>query len=158
VTRVFDPPKSTWGPGAWQNEPDREDFRHLGFPCIALRNHHGAWCGYVGVSAGHPLYGTDYSAVSVDVHGGLTYSAKCHPPISHTPDPGDPEDLWWLGFDCGHAWDVSPGMDAILRLYGIRPPSEQFHELETYRDLEYVRGEIRKLAEQLAATPVDRIQ
>lgn len=142
----FHPPKSEWGDGPWQSEPDRVDFRFAGFPCLALRNHHGTWCGYVGVPPGHPAYGKDYDSVDVEVHGGLSYARKCHPPICHVPKPDEPDDVYWLGFDCGHAWDLSPGCNATLRIHGIR---EEPRDYEIYRDLEYVQNEIRSLAAQL---------
>jgi hypothetical protein len=49
-------------------------------------------------------------------------------------------DTWALGFDCAHAWDISPGM-----------PAGFIDHDATYRDIEYVRGECRCLAEQVAA-------
>lgn len=33
------------------------------------------------------------------VHGGLTYSDRCHDDICHVPAPGEPDDVWWFGFD-----------------------------------------------------------
>src|SRR5690606_3996986 len=36
-----------------------------GLDCLMVRNSGGAWCGYVGVSEGHPLYGVEYSAESL---------------------------------------------------------------------------------------------
>lgn len=143
----FNPPKSEWGDGPWNEEPDREDFEHAGFACLALRSHHGNWCGYVGVPPGHPAYGEKYDDVNVDVHGGLSYGRKCDPPICHVPKPGESDDVWWLGFDCSHAWDLSPGVNATLRIHGIR---EEPRDWEVYRNLEFVKGEIRSLAEQLA--------
>src|SRR5215471_11840288 len=140
----FQPPKSEWGPGPWNDEPDREDFEHAGFPCFALRNHWGAWCGYVGVPPGHPSHGMPYDGVPVEVHGGLTYAASCNPPICHVPKPGEPEDIWWLGFDCGHAWDVMPGMVAFERRMHIEAElRERTYWDETYRDLAFVKAEIR---------------
>lgn len=101
----------------------------------------GAWCGYVAVPPGHALHGRGYDDPDVDVHGGLTYADACHGPICHVPKPGEPDDVWWFGFDCAHAWDMSPG-------------SLQFHRPmpdEVYRTVEYARRETESLAEQLAA-------
>lgn len=133
--------------GPWDDEPDREEFRHAGLPCIVRRGFSGAWCGYVGVPPGHPVHGKDSDAVAVDVHGGLTYSAKCQGDICHTPAPGESPDAWWLGFDCAHAYDVAPGMLAILGrdLHGI--PGD------TYKTLEWAKAETRSLAEQLSGKP-----
>jgi hypothetical protein len=51
----------------------------------------GHRCGYVGVPAGHPMFGKHYDDVEVAVHGGLTYSEE-------------DEGLWCFGYDCAH-WD-----------------------------------------------------
>jgi hypothetical protein len=149
--------KKNWGEGPWQQEPDRVDFRHAGFPCLLHRNHHGNWCGYVGLAPGHPFFGKPYDDVEVDVHGGLTYSDKCSPPICHVPEPGEPENLWWLGFDCGHLLDLSPGIIADLPKIGLAHHIPHHLAEETYRTVEYVRAETERLAEQLAATSPDRV-
>src|SRR6476646_948456 len=105
--------KSTWGDGPWQSEPDRVEFVHAGFACLLLRNPRiGQLCGYVGVPREHPAYGRDYNGVDVEVHGGLTYANKCQGYVCHVPADGMPEDVWWLGFDAGHAWDLTPGLNA----------------------------------------------
>ena len=142
--------KSAWGPGEWQNEPDRLEFVHAGFACLANRrgSELGHWCGYVGVPNGHPAYGKDYNDVHVAVHGGLNYAHKCAGEICHVPAPGMPDDVWWLGFDCAHAGDLAPGIRATLRRLDC-PEDMRFRE--EYRPLAYVRAEIESLAEQLAA-------
>lgn len=185
--------KSLWGPGPWQDEPDRVEWGHGGLPCLALRNHHGNWCGYAAVAPGHPLHGVSYSDESpalaaaldalkhrpfteqdytfkrgiamlfgdarptpdlvIDVHGGLTYADACHGPICHVPQPGEPDDVWWFGFDCGHCDDIAPGMDALLRkVYADKGDVWEPHHLHgaEYRTLAYVQAETNKLAEQLA--------
>ena len=56
-------PKAEWGPGPWQDEPDRAEWRAAaGLPAMAIRNTHtsGSWCGYVAVAPGHPFYGKHY--------------------------------------------------------------------------------------------------
>lgn len=153
--------KTAWGPGPWQHEPDRVEFAHAGLPCLALRNHYGVWCGYVAVPPSHPLHGTDYNTVDVDVHGGLTYASTCAANICHVPASGEPADVWWMGFDCYHSGDFSPDYHARTRHLG--PPFDAAaydHSaavmantslVDTYRDLPYVEAEIKRLAEQLAA-------
>jgi hypothetical protein len=157
--------KSTWGPGAWQDEPDRVDFMHAGFACFALRHEeNGHWCGYVGVPREHPFYGKEHGEVSSDLdgHRGVNYSAPCDGGrICHVPEPGMPDDVWWFGFDCGHAFDLSPGIAARMRELHANmsaaghPRADAFdrkHDfMEVYRALPYVRREIERLAEQLAA-------
>jgi hypothetical protein len=80
ITVVVD--KSAWGEGPWQAEPNRVDFEHAGLPCFVKRNPRlGFWCGYAGVAPGHPCWGKQYDELEVEVHGGLTYSARCSGPI-----------------------------------------------------------------------------
>lgn len=123
----------------WENEPDREEFRHYGLDCIMQRvESMGHWCGYVAVPPGHPLHGKDYWDLDINVHGGLTYAAGCNDKICHEPKPGEPDNVWWFGFDCAHCDDLSPYM-ARFRIHGA-----------VYRDINYVRRETKDLAEQLA--------
>lgn len=58
--------------------------------------------------------------------------------ICHISAPGEPE-VWWFGFDCGHAGDWSPGMEQY------RAVSD-----DEYRDQAYIEAEVTKLARQLA--------
>lgn len=139
--------KSGWGDGPWQSEPDRVDFVHAGLACMAIRRGElGYWCGYVGVPREHPAYGKPYDDVEVDFHAGLTYARACEDLICHVPQPGMPDDVWWLGGDFAHVGDIAPGMRAMERSLGMG----FLRDWEVYRDLPYVRHEIEKLAEQLA--------
>jgi hypothetical protein len=136
--------KSLWGKGEWDNEPDRVDFIHVGYSCFIMRNHSGAWCGYVGVPSNHVGYGQDYNEMCehVDVHGGLTYADKCRGSICHIPEPGMPDDVWWFGFDTAHYNDKVPGME-FYRFYD--------KDERVYRNMEYTINETKQLAEQLKA-------
>lgn len=138
--------KSGWGPGPWQDEPDRKEWKHAGLPCLMSRGPSGHWCGYVAVPPGHPAHGKHYDGVDVNVHGGLTYADKCQGAICHVPEPGDPDDVWWLGFDCAHARDLSPKSRAWEAANGYAPIRD-----EEYRGVPYVTAETERLAEQLAA-------
>ena len=159
--------KSKWGPGEWQSEPDRVDFVHSGFACFARRHPgHGYWCGYVGVPREHPLYGKEWTETAaigeLEAHMGVNYSAVCDGgDICHTPAPGMPDDVWWLGFDCGHMFDLAPRMRALLAealeaAKAVNAPwasalgLTEVDRMEVYRPLPYVRHEIERLAEQLA--------
>lgn len=141
--------KSEWGQGPWQHELDRLEGEHAGLPTLALRGPMGTWCGYVAVPPGHPMHGKSSGGIvdELDVHGGITYANKCDGHrICHVPKPGEPADVWWLGFDCGHAFDIVP------RLNEFSSRDYQRAGLEiTYKDLAYVQAEIAKLADQLAA-------
>ena len=130
-------------PGPWQNEVDRMEFGAHGFTCVIVRPHDiGHLCGYVGVPPGHPWHGKGYdelyqSGTAPEAHGGLTYAASARWPVSSAHEP---DDRWYLGFDCAHAGDLCPGM---LR-YGR-------HSGDVYRDMHYVIDECERLAEQAEA-------
>jgi hypothetical protein len=157
----------------WSNEPDREEFKHAGFPCILNRSpNSGAWCGYVGVPPSHPLHGKHYDVLNrlddVSVHGGITYGRACEDPICHVPAPGEPDDVWWFGFDCAHGGDFKPGLeiesilekartagevDLVTRYCDIMKKYEPFEMLlgnrGHYRTISYARAETVSLADQL---------
>jgi hypothetical protein len=132
--------RSGWGRGPWDREPeDRIEWRAHGLPCLMLRSARGNWCGYVAVPPGHSAHGQDYDNVDVEVHGGLTYSHACRGHICHVPQPGEPADVFWFGFDCAH------GGDGVPFSYWPEPMRGE------YRDVRYVRVQVNRLAEQLAA-------
>jgi hypothetical protein len=143
--------KTGWGDGPWQNEADHVEFRHLGFPCIVHRvESHGGLCGYVAVPPGHPWHGVDFERDSREdgptVHGGVTYADRCTGPVCHVPAPGEPDDVWWIGFDCAHAGDISPALNKHHDMrWGVLAIGEE------YRTVEYVRAECTRLAEQASA-------
>lgn len=142
--------------GPWADEPDKAVWVHPnGLDCMIHRGPSGALCGYVGVPEDHPLFGTSYDEVGVDVHGGLTYSNKCQEGedpafgICHVPQPGRPDNVWWFGFDCAHCDDFTPRTDALLRKHGA--DIDLFPGKEHYRTFAYVEAEVNRLAEQIRA-------
>ena len=150
--------KTGWADGPWMHEPDKLQWadEETGLPCLIVRGGLGALCGYVGVPRSHPAYGKHYddeALLDIGVHGGLTFSDKCQhdgdqtdvsQSICHVVEPGEDDDVWWVGFDCAHAFDLVPGMEARLR--GTPWPVSKE---DTYRDVAYVKNEIRSLAKQL---------
>ncbi len=78
------------------------------------------------------------------VHGGLNYSASCSGAICHVPGPGESDDVWWQGLDCGHGFDVTPAFAAMFRDWPLIRD-------QVYRNMEYVRAQVRSLAEQARA-------
>lgn len=191
--------KSEWGPGPWQDEPDKKQWRDAatGLPCLIVRGPSGSLCGYVGVEATHAYYGKEYDDVPVEVHWGLTFASKCapHPTreiwekwragvyagreeakrypigdaarrlkdraveledfdayvrwataahICHLPEPGESDDVWWLGFDCAHSGDLSPAHQRFFSERGLGGRDE------VYRDITFVEAETARLAAQLA--------
>jgi hypothetical protein len=56
-----------------------------------------------------------------------------------------PHGLWWLGFDCAHAWDIVPGMMAHMRDRNVEfPISGMF--ATTYKNLQWTVDETDRLA------------
>lgn len=157
--------KGAWGRGPWLEEPDRLEWKtEAGLPALIIRQSHGGYlCGYVAVTDGHPCFGRDYMSSyepgpdgepdferrlhnpvdDLDVHGGITYGNACRGSICHVPDPGESDNVWWLGFDCNHHGDKAPS-------YEVDSPWRSFRG-GTYRDVEYVRAECEGLARQLVA-------
>ena len=133
--------KSDWPDGPWKDEPDKLVWvdEATDLDCMIVRGTAGALCGYVGVPPEHSQHGKGYDDVDVMIHGGLTYADKCHGVICHVPLPGREHQLWWLGFDCAHYADYSPGMAR----YSLNRPEE------TYKDIEYVKRQVTDLAKQL---------
>lgn len=142
--------KSAWGRGEWDAEPDKVQWTDAatGLPCLIHRAlTTGALCGYVGVAKGHPLYEKEYGYLDLEVHGGLSFSDFCaenHDEetgqgICHVPSPGEPDKVWWIGFDCSHSFDYSPLM-----------PGLDWKKEGVYRNLEYAKNECANLAAQIA--------
>jgi len=52
---------------------------------------------------------------------------------------GEPDKVWWLGFDCAHYQDLIPGIDKH------NPDLKS----RTYKDLNYVKAGNKSLASQL---------
>lgn len=146
--------KKQWGPGPWQDEPDRIEFKHAGFDCLLVRNvHMGNWCGYVAVPQDHAAAGWAYDDVPVGVHGGLTYAGSCEGIICHSTDE-EFDGVYWFGFDCAHYMDEIPGMLAIRKMMAEKMPrfdvADPFRPKMIYRTAEWARGQTENLAQQLA--------
>jgi hypothetical protein len=152
--------RSTWPAGPWDGEPDKVQWQDeaTGLPCLAVRHpRSGHWCGYVGVTEGHQAFGKGYSDdIDFNVHGGLTFAAFCQPHgdeegkgICHIAGPGEPDRVWWLGFDCHHSGDYSP-QDKIYERDRPEHYWRVFPENE-YRTLHYVKNQCADLAAQLKA-------
>lgn len=164
--------KSAWGEGPWTKEPDKVSWTDeaTGLPCLIVRNPSGALCGYAGVAKDHPAHGMGYmqcvygadgnervlptgkqAIYDITVHGGLTFADGCShgdeaTSICHIPEPGQPDDVWWFGFDCAHYGDLTP---EVLHRY----PNPSYNH-GTYRDLNYVKDQVEKLAVQLKAIAI----
>lgn len=161
--------KSKWPRGAWDDEPDRIEWRDpkTGMPCLMLRHpRNGHWCGYVALPAAHPWIGQNIYHLSTDgteledwedpralkIHGEITAGpSRCEPPpepddklpwhrVCHTPQAGESDDVRWIGFDCGHGGYHDPDLE---------PGNDSWdHDRATYRDVDYVINWCARLAAQ----------
>ena len=146
--------KSDWPDGPWKSEPDKAQWTdaETGLPCLMVRGPSGALCGYVGVDKTHPLYGKKYSDTDLSAHGGLTFASPCagepdSHSICHLSEPGEPDEVYWFGFDCAHAYDRTPKFERDLKSLGM---AGTHHSFDVYRDLAYIKAECADLAKQLA--------
>lgn len=131
-----------WPSGPWDSEPDRIEWIHKsGAPLLMTRNCQGAWCGYVGLLPGHPNYGYGVGDLDAAVHGGITYAGGDHSRFYHPEARG--RDVWWVGFDCTHGFDLAPR--------GLSWPGLPEVPHVMYRDQHYVRAQVEQLADQLLA-------
>jgi hypothetical protein len=77
--------------------------------------------------------------------------------ICHRVEPGQPDDVWWLGFDCAHAGDTIPATAFVPTPTGLTIfKAEMCHDVasdweNSYKDIQYVTAECARLAKQLAA-------
>lgn len=80
--------------------------------------------GYVGIPKGHKLYRKHYDDINVSCHGGLTYSND------KLVDQID-DDIWWIGFGCGHYRD-GYDYDKAIELFKDYP--EMVNSIERYKE------------------------
>ena len=103
-----------------------------GYTCVT--RHSDWWCGYVVLPSEHPLSGVHYDEAEwprdIEVHGGITLAGKL-----------GSFDGWTVGFDCAHWGDGEWNYNE----------NDSGYTQAAHIDEEYVREEIRKLAEQLKA-------
>lgn len=122
----------------WFSEPDRDEWTDeaTGLACFAKRGAGSAWCGYVRLPDPTTLDLDADEWQSLDVHGGVTWGPVA---FRRDVDPRLPDGVW-VGFDCCHHGDLMP----LGSLFA--------NGSETYRTLDYVRGECSRLAAQVIAT------
>lgn len=148
--------KDGWGDGEWQSEPDKAQWvdANTGYACLIVRGPSGALCGYVGVPQGHAVHKLDYdhgALYDIETHGGLTFSDECQPTddpsehVCHIPEPGQPDNVWWFGFDCAHSGDITPKYNA-MSTYDRSMFTDGF---DTYKTADYVVNCVTGLASQL---------
>lgn len=141
----------------WKNEPDFLDWDDGIYHCIIRRNPvFGHLCGYVGVPSGSPHYGIRPDHIFT--HGGITYEG--------TDIFGARKEFYYFGFDCAHVEDLVPYVStADERAFrkamteDMNIPNEVLEYLEqaiecmnasrTYKNIDYVRGEVESLIKQI---------
>ena len=120
-----------------------ERFDYKGYPCVVMFQPMGFRTGYVGVPKDSILYGRNSTVLNtiLECHGGVTYTER-------RLFGQDDEDTWWIGFDCGHAWD---GYDADMTWKYFRKDISDMKRLYDgeARTKEYVENECRSLVEQI---------
>lgn len=164
---------------AFWHEPDFVRGCAYGLPFVMKRNPQKAWCGYVGVSKGHPHFGLSYSddvvypqwrtlvlgaksPISLFVSDSakaentnrieldLVYEAPGGLTWASGNVPDDsPDGRWWFGFDCVHAGDLSP-QDAIWAAFARGTYPWSLRGDAVYRDAKFVERACRELAAQLS--------
>lgn len=88
----------------------------------------------------------------LDFHGGVTYA---EPSLYDCDD----DNIWWIGFDCGHCFD-GHDVDAAKQYFGDDPDFKRiFYTMEDFwrksnkeseiRSLAYVKDECKKLIDQI---------
>jgi hypothetical protein len=124
--------RTGWPRGPWDAEPDlvRWIDPKTGLRCVVACSILGNLAGYVEVPQGHVWFGEEPSVPGV--HGGVNWSGAKHPYAELGADG------WWIGFDCGHLSDVTPGI-------GNHWPGSE------YRTIGYTQDECTKLAAAVAA-------
>jgi hypothetical protein len=123
-----------FGPGPWIEEPDEADWARHGILCALRRDSYfGTLNGYVGVRRGHPWFEVSMNSIVVE---------SCSIDVAGTPllVSKEPTPYWWIGFDSLHPRDYIPRLfcnDAMAII--------------TYRDFNYCRNKVDKLADEAHA-------
>lgn len=124
------------------------EFQAFGFDCFTRATPYGHRCGYVVLPPEHPLFGMSYERVyevaSIDVDGGLTFSAGTG-------------DFWLLGWDAAHAWhkpDMSIMDDDYREVYlacGGYGDLQDCYPFASYMvDADMAQEETMRLAQQVS--------
>lgn len=121
-----------FGQGPWLREPDEAIWRDADIVCSVKRNNHlGQLNGYVRVLSSLVKRLGD----APPVHGGVTWQQDA-------PRSRDRRKRRILGFDCGHASDVSPGLTGMSAAWSLPSP----FDIEVYRTFGYTMTEVRRMS------------
>ena len=91
----------------WLRSPEKTDWIRDDRPEPRFKIDCGWGNGYVLIPEGHPLHGTHYDNIDVDVHGGLTFSELVTEEMLEIFNL-EKEDIgkWCVGFDTAHYQDT----------------------------------------------------
>ncbi|MDW0189352.1 MAG: hypothetical protein QOA70_06845 [Nitrososphaeraceae archaeon] len=89
----------------------------ISFALLSPLSGRGGWGnGYVAIPQGHPCFGMDYDTIhenySIDVNGGLTFSAE-----DIQGQPESTKGMWIVGFDTLHYGDTPsrwPNKESVM--------------------------------------------
>jgi hypothetical protein len=126
---------------------------HDGMQYQIVHNAAGYRCGYIRITdKAHPWFGKQ-DEIDCDVHGGLTFAHAGKACETH----GE-ADEWWIGFDCGHAFDAIDMTLPMSEYVKIRAVDEELYNQVmgmlshgVVRDTDYVRNECFRLIAQAKA-------
>jgi hypothetical protein len=119
-----------------QHEPNYETFEYRGFKVVIKRMMYlgGQLNGYVRIPKAHKFYQKGYDDIPIECHGGLTFAGDLE-------EDGD----WYIGFDTAHYRDFIPFMK-----FALPDPLRNREDFgETYKDIDYVRQECKRIVDQL---------
>ena len=123
----------------WESESNYEEFFYNGIECVIMRMPRiKCLYGFIGFEEGHSYYRKDITLEDLQVHGGITYTGM-------SLIDGTKSGKWWIGFDTAHTGDLIPLMCEKTPGY-----ETFFRNGPVYRNLEYVRTEIKKLVDQVS--------
>ena len=148
-----------YGYGEWVEECDYSYFKHNGIECVVKRAvlpkkyiekrgklwgygvRGGHLCGYCKLSKNHPWWEVKYTCeLKINVHGGITYMRN-----------------EIIGFDAAQYKyrripDLIPSLMRIIKEKSKIPRKYHYVYPAVYRNMEYMREECKKLADQIIET------
>lgn len=133
----------------WEDEPDILQFidKDTGYKCFIRRHLElGHLCGYVLIPDDlvNNIEELSEEIENIDIHGGITFNKILI-------DPSMNSEHHAIGFDCAHSCDFAPYVYEDLCIDHTREDRIKYQHIMgmTYKDINFVKNECRKLAKQL---------
>jgi hypothetical protein len=131
---------------------------YKGYDYCVVFNYRGFRCGYVAVSANHPIlkgYKDDYD-LPIRVHGGVTFCEKPNGLVEEQLLREDSCGDVWIGFDANHAWDLHD-FEHALKLFPDREDEIKrikswdilFSHDSYFRSNDYIEDECKSMIDQI---------